>query len=209
MSNGLFFTGTDTGCGKTTAAIAYMNQLKHANIRVAGFKPVSAGCERLPEGLRHSDAVKLQNNASVEFQYNIINPYAFEPAVAPHIGAQLAGIKMDIDTIVGCYQTLSSAVDQVIVEGAGGWLVPINTRQTMADVAKALNIDVILVVGMKLGCLNHALLTYQSILNHDCRVAGWIANILDPHMPNLNENIHYLENNFDSPLVRILNHDCT
>ena len=99
MPHGLFFTGTDTGCGKTTAAVDYMNRLKVANISVAGFKPVSAGCEHSPQGLRHADALKLQDNASVKFNYETINPYAFEPAIAPHIAAQLAGVTIEIDAI--------------------------------------------------------------------------------------------------------------
>lgn len=180
MARGIFITGTDTDIGKTTIAIGLMSALKKAGLRVAGFKPVSAGCEQTEHGLRNDDALQLMQQASVELPYDIVNPYAFEPAIAPHIAAADVNVEMNIDIIVQAYRKIAAEVDVVIVEGAGGWLVPFNATETMADVACALQLDVIQVVGIKLGCINHALLTEQSILQQQLKLAGWISNHIQP-----------------------------
>ena len=161
---GYFITGTDTGAGKTVVSLALMHALQVQGKSVAGMKPVSAGCITTETGLRNDDAVQLQNASSVKLSYDVVNPYAYEPAIAPHIAAQAIGEHIALDKITTCYRQIASEVDIVIVEGAGGWLVPINDRETMADIARQLGLPVILVVGMRLGCLNHALLTAESIL---------------------------------------------
>ena len=192
MARGFFITGTDTDVGKTTVALGLMAALKNKGFTVAAFKPVSAGCAQTENGLRNDDALQLMQQASVELPYDTVNPYAFEPAIAPHIAAAEQNIEMNIDTIAQAYQKISAEVDIVIVEGAGGWLVPLNNTQTMADIARALRLDVIQVVGLKLGCLNHALLTSASISEHGLKQLGWAGNQLSNDMPYRKENIETL-----------------
>ena len=193
MARGFFITGTDTDVGKTTIALGLMAAFKKAGMSVAAFKPVSAGCVQTENGLRNADALQLMQQASVEFPYEVVNPYVFEPAIAPHIAAAQQNIEMNIETIVQAYHKIAAEADVVIVEGAGGWLVPLNTTQTMADVACALGLDVIQVVGLKLGCLNHALLTSASIATHQLKQAGWIANQIIDDMPKRLDNIYSLQ----------------
>jgi len=199
--SGIFITGTDTDVGKTTVALGLIAALKAKGLRVGVMKPVSAGCEHTDDGLRNEDAVLLMQQSSVDFPYEMVNPYAFEPAVAPHIAAAEAGVNIDIEVIQNCYREIAEKVDVVIVEGAGGWLVPINKNETMADVVKELSLDVVTVVGIRLGCLNHALLTSQSIdasgLNHK----GWIANNLSPNINRGKENIDALRSRLSASCV--------
>ena len=192
MARGFFITGTDTDVGKTTVALGLMAALKNKGVTVAAFKPVSAGCMRTENGLRNDDALQLMQQASVELPYEIVNPYAFEPPIAPHIAAAEQNVEMNIDTIVQAYKKIAAEVDVVIVEGAGGWLVPFNKTQTMADIAYALKLDVIQVVGLKLGCLSHALLTSASIAEHGLKQIGWAGNQRSNDMPYRTENIETL-----------------
>lgn len=193
MARGFFITGTDTDVGKTTIALGLMAAFKKTGMSVAAFKPVSAGCVQTENGLRNADALQLMQQASVEFPYEVINPYAFEPAIAPHIAAAEQKIDMNIDTIVQAYHKIAAEVDVVIVEGAGGWLVPINDNETMADVACALQLEITQVVGLKLGCLSHALLTTESISAHGLTQIGWITNQCANDMPYQKENIRSLQ----------------
>jgi dethiobiotin synthetase len=191
--SGYFITGTDTGVGKTHVAVALINALKAQGKTVAGMKPVAAGCESTPQGLRNDDALQLQQASSVELPYELANPYAFESAIAPHIAAQEAGVEIDIAHIKQCYEQISAKVDTVIVEGAGGWLAPLNEKQTMADIVTELQLPVILVVAMRLGCLNHALLTVESIKSWGATLAGWVANHIDVDMARAEENVQSLQ----------------
>lgn len=193
MARGIFITGTDTDVGKTATALGLMSALQQKGFTVAAFKPVSAGCTQTENGLRNDDALQLMQQASVKLPYDTINPYAFEPAIAPHIAAQEQNIEMSIDTIVQAYEKIAAEVDVVIVEGAGGWLVPLNKTQSMADIAYALKLDVIQVVGLKLGCLSHALLTSESISAHGLTQTGWVANQCADDMPYQKENIFSLQ----------------
>lgn len=193
MSRGFFITGTDTDVGKTTVALSLMAAFRNKGLLVAGFKPVSAGCVQTVEGLRNDDAVRMMQQASVQLPYELVNPYAFAAPIAPHIAAAQLGIDMQIAPLVEAYQQIAAQVDVVIVEGAGGWLVPLNESQSMADVAKALGLPVILVVGIRLGCLNHALLTQDSIEAYGLKQAGWIANHLVARTPCDEENIKTLQ----------------
>ena len=193
MARGIFITGTDTDVGKTTVALGLMAALKNKGVAVAAFKPVSAGCIQTENGLRNDDALQLMQQASVELPYDTVNPYAFEPAIAPHIAADEQNIEMNIDTLVQTYKKIAAEVDVVIVEGAGGWLVPLNETQTMADVAKALKLDVIQVVGLKLGCLNHALLTVENITARGLTQIGWATNQCTSDMPYQEDNIQSLQ----------------
>lgn len=197
--SGYFITSTDTNVGKTTAALCLMRHFKSLGKNVGCMKPVSAGCQKTPEGLRNNDAEQLIREASIELPYRLVNPFAYEPPIAPHIGAQLSGERIELNTINEYYHEIASKVDLVIVEGAGGWLVPVNDQQTMANVASALNIPVILVVGLRLGCLNHALLTVSSILQHNIPFAGWIANHLNEKMQSQDENLITLERMVPAP----------
>ena len=197
---GIFVTGTDTGIGKTVVSLGLMQVLQDRGLRVAGMKPVASGCEQTPDGLRNDDALLLQQQSSVELDYARVNPYALEPAIAPHVAAQTAGVEINLDHIHESYQSLAREVDYVVVEGVGGWRVPLNPRQDVADLALLLGLDVSLVVGMRLGCLNHALLTAAAIENSGCRLTGWVANQLPPAMEALEANLNTLKAKLSVPL---------
>jgi dethiobiotin synthetase len=173
---GFFITGTDSGVGKTRITLAVMRTLQQQGLRVAAMKPVASGCELSADGLRNEDALLLQQHASENHPYDLINPYAFAPPIAPHLAAARSGVTIDLTRIIAGYQQLAAASDGVMVEGAGGWLVPLNETQTIADLAVALGLPVILVVAIRLGCINHALLSAQAIRTSGCVLAGWIAN---------------------------------
>ncbi len=176
MAHGWFITGTDTGAGKTLVSQAMLRALVRSGRRAAGMKPVASGCEPTPAGLRSADALALLAAGNVAVDYADVNPYALAPATAPHLAAAMAGTVIEIDRLVACYRRLAARVEAVVVEGVGGWLVPIGVTTTMADFVQRLDLPVILVVGLKLGAINHALLTSESIRNHGCRLAGWVAN---------------------------------
>ena len=206
MRSGFFITGTDTEIGKTFCSVALIHALRRQGRKVAGLKPVSAGCERTPQGLRNQDALDLMAAGNVELPYETINPYAFEPPVAPHLAARQTGVDMRQQTIAETLQTASAQADHVIVEGVGGWMVPFNQDATMADVALTLNLPVILVVGVRLGCINHALLTSQAILQTKLPLAGWIANRVDPQADLQDENIEAIAARIPAPLLADIPH---
>jgi dethiobiotin synthetase len=190
---GFFITGTDTEVGKTVVATALVRGLVANGLRVAVMKPVASGSERTPQGLRNEDALALMAAANVAAPYEWINPYCFEPAISPHIAAREANIAIDLGLIRSNFDTLAAPpADYVVVEGAGGWFAPIGPRMTMKDLASALELPVILVVGVRLGCINHALLSKLAIESHGARFAGWIANTLAAEMPRLKENLDTL-----------------
>lgn len=192
MSRGFFVTGTDTGVGKTWISAALLHAFNRQGLKTVAMKPVASGCTQTPAGLRNDDAVLLQQTASVALDYDDINPYAFEPPVAPHLAARQSGIKIEPSRIKSGFDQLLAHGDLAIVEGVGGWQVPVNDDETMADVAGLLGLPVVLVVGMRLGCINHALLTMEAIERSALPVAGWIANVIDPGMAYLDENIDAL-----------------
>lgn len=200
MSQGYFVTGTDTGVGKTTVSCALLQAFAAHGKKTVGMKPVVAGSEN---GRWH-DVEQLIAASNIRSARENINPYAFDPPVSPHIAAQQAGIEIDLGVIEHAYQSLCDQADIVIVEGAGGFLVPLNTRQTGADLASRLNLPVILVVGMRLGCLNHALLTAQAINATGLTLAGWVANGIDPQMLAVAENIAMLEQRLNCPLLGVI-----
>ncbi|GAC1459368.1 MAG: dethiobiotin synthase [Steroidobacteraceae bacterium] len=192
-ASGIFITGTDTGVGKTVVACGLVRGLATRGLRVAVMKPVASGSLPTAEGLRNPDALALAAASNVPLTYENINPYCFEAPVSPHIAANDAGIVVDTDMIQRGFATLRRAADWVVVEGAGGWLAPISDRQTMADLAWALGIPALMVVGVKLGCLNHAQLTQRAIEARGVKLAGWIANHADPSMTRVDENLAALE----------------
>jgi dethiobiotin synthetase len=191
--------GTDTGVGKTVVAAALVRSLVTAGHRVAVMKPIAAGADITSEGPRNADALELIRASNVAAPYGIVNPYCLDLPASPHIAAAKAGIRVDLSHIENAYQQLASQADAVIVEGAGGWLAPVSDRETMADVAAALGLPVILVVGLRLGCLNHALLTAQSIESRGLHFAGWIANHVQPRFDFSEENIATLNARLPGP----------
>jgi dethiobiotin synthetase len=189
MKRGVFITGTDTGVGKTVVAAALVRALVAGGQLVAVMKPVASGSQRTPQGLRNEDALALMAASNVAAPYNQVNPYCFEPAISPHIAAEEACIAVDTAHIRHNFDTLSASADVTVVEGAGGWLAPLGPDISIKDIATALGLPVLLVVGVRLGCINHALLTKLAIESHGAQFAGWIANTIDPGMPRQKENL--------------------
>jgi dethiobiotin synthetase len=204
MTRALFVTGTDTGVGKTRVAAALCRALAARGVRVAAMKPVAAGCVRTPEGLRNEDAVALRAAMTVRARYADVNPYAFEPAIAPHIAAAEAGARIDFGVLDRAYERLRMQSDVLIVEGAGGWLAPLDAARGFADLAAHWQTEVILVVGLRLGCLNHALLTAESVERRGLTLRGWVANSIDPGFLRLMENVASLENRLPTPCLGLL-----
>jgi dethiobiotin synthetase len=203
-ARGLFVTGTDTGIGKTVIACALVRAFVARGERVAVMKPVASGAARTPEGLRNEDALALMEAANLPLRYARVNPYCFEPAISPHIAADDDNIRIDLDTIKAGFEALKAGSDRVVVEGAGGWLAPIGRRQSMADLASALAVPVLMVVGLRLGCLNHAQLTRLGVEARDVPFAGWIANCLEPAMAREAENLATLEERLGEPPLAIV-----
>jgi len=193
MTPGGFITGTDTGVGKTVVAAALVRALVAQGKRVAVMKPVASGSQRTPLGLRNEDALALMAASNVAAPYDQVNPYCFEPAISPHIAAEEAKIEVDVGLIKSRFEALASSADFVVVEGAGGWYAPISKSKSMADLPKSLNIPALLVVGVRLGCLNHALLTKQAIEASGVELAGWVANSIDPKIERAAQNLASLE----------------
>lgn len=204
MARILFVTGTDTGVGKTVASVALLRAFQRRNQVALAMKPVASGCQMTRDGLRNDDALRLQAAASRWLSYEQINPYAFAPPIAPHIAAELAGVEIDPRRIRAHCMQLATAADVVLVEGVGGWLVPVSATETMADVARELEADVILVVGIRLGCLNHALLTAQAIVHAGLPLCGWIANCIAPDTEYAQENIAALAMRLPAPCLGVM-----
>jgi len=206
MAFGLFVTGTDTGVGKTLAACSLLHRLRARGLRAVGMKPVAAGVERTPEGLVNGDVVALRNASSWAAPLDQVNPYCFELPVAPHLAAAAVGTRIEIAPIKQAFDALRTGADAIVVEGVGGFLVPLNDRDDAGDLAVALGLPVVLVVGMRLGCLNHALLTQQAIAARSLRLAGWIANSIDPAMARFDENLQALRQRIAAPLIGVMPH---
>lgn len=201
MTHGYFVTGTDTGVGKTVVSLELMRLLQAQGHVVTGMKPVASGCHHETPGLVNTDALQIQAQASFTVPYKLINPYAFEPAIAPHIAAAQAGIEINLNVIEAAFAELGQEADRVVVEGVGGWMVPVNVSQTMADVAVALDLPVVLVVGIRIGCLNRALLTAQAIRTSGIGFAGWVANRLDPACLVQDETVAALQQRLSAPCL--------
>ena len=174
--NSIFVTGTDTDVGKTRISVALIELLQRQYQRVAAMKPIASGCELTSDGLRNDDALKLAEQANVDLPYEMINPYAFAPAIAPHIAAEQVDRAIELALIKQNFELIQQQADVVVVEGAGGWLVPVNPTETIEDLAIALNLPVVLVVDIRLGCINHALLTVKAIESTGLKLHGWVAN---------------------------------
>ena len=207
MAQAFFITGTDTDAGKTSVAAGLLCAAKQQGCSTLAMKPVASGCDMSTEGLRNSDALALIAQSTVQLPYTQINPYAFAPAIAPHIAAQEAGVELSVAGLYRAAQViLQEQADFTVIEGAGGWRVPISATEFLSDFAIALQLPVILVVGVKLGCINHALLSAQAILNDGLELAGWVANVVDPSCARLAENLATLQQLMPAPCLAEVPH---
>ncbi len=196
-----FITGTDTGVGKTLISCALLYGFAAQGKHALGFKPVAAGCDA--DGY-NDDAKALRAASTIPLTYEQVNPCCLREAIAPHIAARNEGMTIEFPGILSAYRELAGLADVVIVEGAGGFIVPLNDTKSSADLARTMALPVILVVGMRLGCLNHALLTVRAIADYGLECAGWVANVLDESMPALSENIAALRERIAAPLLGVV-----
>lgn len=204
MTAGIFVTGTDTGVGKTLVAQGLVRALRARGLWVAPMKPVASGCRATSAGLRNEDAEALIAAAGGGFAYQLVNPCAYAPAIAPHLAAAEAGRPISLPAIEAAYRQLAAQSDLVVVEGAGGWRVPIDEQRTLAAVPRRLGLDVLMVVGVRLGCLNHALLTAEAIRADGCRLVGWVANLIAADDPRAQAQIDTLVRHLPAPLWGIV-----
>jgi dethiobiotin synthetase len=199
----IFVTGTDTEVGKTRISTGLIAVLQQQGLKVAGMKPIASGCEWIDGQWQNEDALAMIAQSNVHLPYSTVNPFAFEPAIAPHIAAQQANVDISLPLIKHHFETIAKQADAVVVEGAGGWLVPLNDQQTMADLAVELKLPVVLVVAIKLGCINHALLSVEAIEQRGLKLAGWVAN----HLSQQNESaeiIATLKQHITAPCLGIV-----
>lgn len=202
MVKQFFITGTDTNIGKTYITIGLLNRVKQLNIKAIGLKPIATGCYSHNNKLYNADALLLQQHSTIPLQYDQINPFALAMATAPNIAAASQNLALTQNIITTKLAMLCAmSVDLILLEGLGGWHVPLNSQETMADVVKAMACPVILVVGLKLGCINHAILTYNSIIETEIQCAGWISNCVDPAMEYIEHNISTLKAFIHAPYL--------
>jgi dethiobiotin synthetase len=202
---GIFITGTDTGVGKTRVAVGLVTLLAGLGRRVVGLKPVASGAVATPAGLRNDDALALAAASPLALPYERVNPFCFAPAIAPHLAAAEAGVALDVDSLCGWYRSASAGAELAIVEGAGGWRVPLHPRGFLSDLPERLGLGVILVVGLRLGCLNHARLTFEAIERGGrCRFLGWVGNAVDPDIERAADNVRSLRDLLGSPPLALL-----
>ena len=202
MSAAYFIAGTDTDVGKTTIAAGLLQAAQLAGLSTLGAKPVASGCEVTPKGLRNSDALALMAQSTLRLPYERINPFAFEPAIAPHLAAREAGVELSVQGLLGpMREVLAQQADFTLIEGAGGGRVPLSHVANLSDLAMALKLPVILVVGGRLGCINHALLSAEAIARDGLQLAGWVANIIDPRTSRLEENLASLAERLPAPCL--------
>jgi dethiobiotin synthetase len=204
VTRGVFVTGTDTGIGKTRVSASLLSALNANGIRAVGMKPVASGCDATSSGLRNDDALALIAQSHGAPDYASVNPFALRDPIAPHIAAREAGREITLAPIDAAFAALSTNVDCVIVEGVGGWDVPLSGSLMQSDIARSLGLPVILVVGIRLGCINHALLSARAIESDGCRMIGWIGNRIDATMLRADENIDALRQRLPAPCLGML-----
>ena len=209
MRNSVFITGTDTGIGKTFVSVALLHALRGTGLRAVGMKPVASGCVATAEGLRNEDALALQSASSGSPDYADVNPLAYAAAVSPHLAAAAEGRRVDLAPVQAAYARLAARADVVVVEGVGGWLAPLSDTLVAGDLARVLGLPVILVVGLRLGCLNHALLSARAIAADGCTLLGWIGNRIDPAMLESERNLDTLRTRLPAPCLGVIAHDAT
>jgi len=206
VSRSVFIAGTDTGIGKTHAACTLLHALRAAGRDACGMKPVASGCVETPDGLRNDDALALLAAGGVELPYALVNPVALRDPLSPHLAAAHDGVEVSLAPMRAAFDRLSAGHRCVVVEGVGGWLVPLAPGLFAADIAKQWRLPVVLVVGLRLGCLNHALLSARAILADGCRLLGWIGNRVDPAMDAPEENLATLRELLPAPCLGVLPH---
>ncbi|MEW5771718.1 MAG: dethiobiotin synthase [Pseudomonadota bacterium] len=204
--SGLFIVGTDTGVGKTLVSAALLRACVGLGLRVVGMKPVAAGAELRDGAWVNEDVAALRAASNVTAAAELINPYLLREPIAPHIAAERKGVRIEIPRIRAAYETLAGQADLVVVEGVGGFRVPLSETTDTADLAVALGLPVVLVVGMRLGCLSHALLSVEAIEARGLRLLGWVANRIDPDMAAYDENLRALAGRLGAPLLAELPH---
>lgn len=207
MGFAIFVTGTDTGVGKTLVAAGLLALGRESGLSTAALKPVAAGCEETPEGLRNEDALTLLEQCTLPgLRYRDVNPVALRDPVAPHVAARRQGVELEANAIAEtCRPVLARGAGLTVIEGAGGWRVPLSTPDsTLADLPRLLDLPVLLVVGMRLGCLNHALLSAEAIQRDGLRLAGWVANCQEPAMDALDDNVANLRERIPAPCLGVL-----
>ena len=197
-------TGTDTGVGKSLASVVLLHALRARGLRVAGMKPVAAGCEATPDGPRNEDALALQAASDPVPAYADVNPWALAAPTAPQLAAREAGVAVDLPPILAAHARLAASADMVVVEGAGGWLSPLGDGLEHADLAHALGLPVLLVVGLRLGCLSHARLSARAIQADGCRLVGWVASAVDPDFPRAGDYLGLLRDALPMPWLGTL-----
>jgi dethiobiotin synthetase len=203
----IFVTGTDTGVGKTLVACALLRAFALSGLRAVGMKPVATGCRADVPDRANEDVAMLVAASNVQAPIDMINPYCFAPPIAPHLAARQSDTVISLERIGGCYRSLVALADRVVVEGAGGLLVPLGAEHDFADLARRLELSVVLVVGMRLGCLNHALLTALAVRHRGLPFAGWVANCIEPDMPFFEENLQTLRHRLAAPLIGVVRFD--
>ncbi|EKT4522953.1 dethiobiotin synthase [Pseudomonas putida] len=202
MGQAYFIAGTDTDVGKTTIAAGLLHAALSQGLSTLSAKPVASGCTVTAKGLCNADALALIDQSSVKLPYEQVNPFAFEPAIAPHVAAREAGVSLQVSTLLAAMRhVLDQGADFTLVEGAGGWRVPLSGHANLSDLAIALKLPVILVVGVRLGCINHALLSAEAIARDGLQLAGWVANIVDPRTSRLEENLASLAERLPAPCL--------
>lgn len=202
MSQAYFIAGTDTDVGKTTIAAGLLHAARLQGLSTLGAKPVASGCTMTAKGLRNSDAQALIDESSIKLDYQQVNPFAFEPAIAPHVAAREAGVALEVAALARAMRhVLDQRADFTLVEGAGGWRVPLSDQANLSDLAIALKLPVILVVGVRLGCINHALLSAEAIARDGLQLAGWVANVIEPRTARLEENLASLAERLPAPCL--------
>ncbi len=206
MKKGYFITGTDTGVGKTFVSCALLQAFADKGHRVGAMKPIAAGCEQTDDGWQNDDALLLLQHANIELSYQQVNPVALPSPIAPHLAVEHMKESVTIRKLTTHFENIKTSADYFMVEGAGGWQVPLNNNESMAAIPRAFGLDVILVVGIRLGCLNHALLSAAAIEQSGNHLAGWVANIIDPNTLMIEKNILTLKKKIDAPLLGVLPH---
>ena len=196
---GFYVTGTDTGIGKTRSSAALLHALRAQGKRAVGMKPVASGCERIDGAWKNEDALALIEASDPRPLYAECNPFALRLPLAPELAARDAGVEVELQTILDAHARLAASADVVVVEGVGGWAAPLSSSLMQADLVRALDVPVVLVVGLRLGCLNHALLSARAIVADGCRLVGWIANAIDPGMDAVEDNIAMLAARLPAP----------
>lgn len=209
-TRGVYVTGTDTGAGKSLAAAALLAALNAAGVSALGMKPVASGCDATPQGLRNADAELLRaHGAGAPARlpaYAHVNPYAFAPAIAPHLAAREAGVEIALAPIRAAYEQLAAEAPFIVVEGVGGWMAPLSDALMQADLVRELRLPVILVVGLRLGCLNHALLSARAIAADGAELVGWIGSHVDADMQRVDDNLATLRARLPAPCLGVLPH---